>query len=128
MVRLSDLSEPERDVRNAALALDCHLYGWCPVQGEGTLAGYPLYFRSRHAHWTFTVALVVGKSPDYASGLLAPDGVDGFFEYGGDLGYELGGRYGTEHEAGYMPYDIAEKLIVACAKRFTKALASRSKP
>ena len=49
-----------------------------------------------------------------------------FSKISGVLGYELSGRYGTQDEAGYMPYDIAEKLIVACAKRFTKALAERA--
>lgn len=123
MARMSDLSEPERDVRNDALGLDCHLYGWCPVQGEGLLAGYPIYFRARHAGWIFTVAVDKDRPPDAASWLNAP--ADGFFEDMGILGYELSGNYGTEHEAGYMPYAIAAKLIVACAKRFTKALAAR---
>ena len=124
MARISDLSDPERDVRNDTLALDCHLSGWCPVQGEGTLRGYPIYFRARHAHWTFTVAVTKDRPCDFASWLNAP--IEGFFEDLGVLGYELGGQYGTEHEAGYMPYDIAEKLIVACAKRFTKAFAERA--
>jgi hypothetical protein len=125
MVRLSDLSEPERDVRNDALALACHLYGWCPVQGEGTIGDYPLYFRARGDSWSFTVVLVANANPDDLASWMRP-AADGFFDYAGRPGYELTGRYGSEFDAGYMPYDVAEKLIVACAKRFTKALAARN--
>lgn len=31
--------------------------GTCPVQAEGTINGYPFYFRSRHARWSLHVAL-----------------------------------------------------------------------
>jgi len=30
--------------------------GYCPVQAEGTINGYPFYFRSRHACWALHVA------------------------------------------------------------------------
>ena len=30
--------------------------GVCPVQAEGTINGYPFYFRSRHARWSLHVA------------------------------------------------------------------------
>lgn len=30
--------------------------GVCPVQAEGTISGYPFYFRSRHARWSLHVA------------------------------------------------------------------------
>jgi len=30
--------------------------GSCPVQAEGTISGYPFYFRSRHARWSLHVA------------------------------------------------------------------------
>jgi hypothetical protein len=29
--------------------------GHCPVQAEGTINGYPFYFRSRHQHWALYV-------------------------------------------------------------------------
>jgi len=30
--------------------------GTCPVQAEGTINGYPFYFRSRHARWSMRIA------------------------------------------------------------------------
>ena len=42
--------------------------GTCPVQAEGTIDGYPFYFRSRHARWSLQVALSQDGDPfdDYA--------------------------------------------------------------
>ena len=30
--------------------------GACPVQAEGTINGYPFYFRSRHMRWSIRIA------------------------------------------------------------------------
>jgi hypothetical protein len=37
--------------------------GYCPVQAEGTVNGYPFYFRSRHQHW----ALYIGPKGSTAN-------------------------------------------------------------
>jgi len=37
--------------------------GTCPVQAEGTINGYPFYFRSRHARWSLHVAATKESDP-----------------------------------------------------------------
>ena len=37
--------------------------GKCPVQAEGTINGYPFYFRSRHARWSIRIALTKDGDP-----------------------------------------------------------------
>lgn len=37
--------------------------GACPVQAEGTINGYPFYFRSRHEHWSIRIASDKDKDP-----------------------------------------------------------------
>ena len=37
--------------------------GTCPVQAEGTINGYPFYFRSRHARWSLYVASSTSSDP-----------------------------------------------------------------
>jgi hypothetical protein len=42
------------------LGLDIEFSGACPIQGEGTLRGYNVYYRSRGAGWQFSVAIAPG--------------------------------------------------------------------
>lgn len=51
-----------------------------PFQVEGTIAGFPFYFRERHGHWNFGIALVQDGSvhpADAAFGL----GTNIYFEH-----------------------------------------------
>jgi hypothetical protein len=98
--------EFERTIRDEQLELDCHLSGYCPVQGMGTVAGRPFYFRARHDAWTFAVS----ETPD----LEAED------IYSSEKGFYKQSAYGKPggEEAGWMPLDEAETLIRHCAAEY----------
>jgi hypothetical protein len=109
--------EPERHVLIEALGLECHIYGQAPVQADGRLAGHPLYFRARHDFWTFTLCTNADVDPS----CLRPGDETGFFRDGEFEGFELTGDYGSPHEASFMPYAEAERLIRECASRYLLA-------
>ena len=111
---LLDTAEPERRVRDAALSLECHIYGHAPVQADGRLSGYPFYFRARHCGWSFTLC----TNADIEPSALVEGDEPGFFHNGEYEGFALWGDYGSETEASYMPYAVAERLIRECAGRF----------
>jgi hypothetical protein len=84
------------------------VYGYCPVQGFGTVLGRELYFRARHDQWSFDVA-------DHA-GHLPSDGYrdsDGFY------------REGTYEEASWMPLQEAVEIIVRCLQEYAGVRAER---
>lgn len=108
------LFEPKRHVLDATLQLDCTIYGRGPVQADGRLIGHPLYFRARHAGWSFTLCVNADVDPS----ALMEGGAPGFFDDGEFRGYVLFGDYGTDHDASYMPYAEAERIIRACAEQF----------
>jgi hypothetical protein len=114
VVELESINEPERYVSDTQLRLECHIWGHAPVQADGRLAGRPLYFRARHTGWSFT--LCINKDIDPAG--LVEGSEPGFFSNGELRGYALWDEYGTEHEASYMPYAAAERLIRECAARY----------
>lgn len=108
------LFEPERHVQDATLQLDCTIYGRGPVQADGRLIGHPLYFRARHSGWSFTLCVNADVDPS----ALMEGRTSGFFDDGEFRGYVLFGDYGTDHDASYMPYAEAERIIRACAEQF----------
>lgn len=111
---------PSPMLRDENLQLEVYIYGNYPVQGDGKLLGYPLYFRARWDAWEFTVSL----NPDVIVDALLGRGSDvpGFFREGEYDGYYLTGRY---PQAGDMPLDTAKEILLDCARRFTDALSQR---
>ncbi len=84
-----------------------NLGGMTPVQGEGTIAGMPFYFRARGQRYTFSVA-------------STPDG-DPLEAWGGrdTAGYHVQHPYGDEEfAAGFMDLDVAEGFIRECARAY----------
>ncbi len=100
---MSSLTEFERRIEDETLQLHCRIWGYAPVQAEGTVAGKQLYFRARHDGWSFAVAASAGVDP-----------VDICFP---DQGFLREGEYGTSWDdaASYMEYDTAEAIIRRCA-------------
>jgi hypothetical protein len=117
MAEVGSVSEPERHVHDAALGLECHIYGHAPVQADGRLAGRPLYFRARWSGWTFTLCTSADIEP---AGMIEGD-EPGFFRDGELEGFALWGDYGVSTEASYMPYAEAERIIRECAARYLAA-------
>lgn len=107
-------SELERHVRDETLKLDCLICGYFPVQADGKLDGHPLYFRARCGWWSFTLCANADVDPSYLRSGEKP----GFFIDGDYIRYELTCEYGSQNEASYMPYDIAERFIRICALRY----------
>jgi hypothetical protein len=84
-----------------------NLGGMCPVQGEGTIDGFPFYFRARGQRYTFSVA-------------STPDG-DPLEAWGGsdEVGYHVQHSWGDgPFAAGYMELDVAESFIRQCAREY----------
>lgn len=74
-----------------------------PVQYEGTVDGTPFYFRARHEHWSFSAGVDPVKiSLGWAEGFNRE-------EEWGETGH---------HDASYMPYEEAEKIIKRCCEEF----------
>ena len=108
------------------LSLDGQLYGQCPVQGEGRIAGYYFYFRARGAHWTCAAYFdLANPEPSHFAG-LEPDAHDQLFEVDGVSGYVHCGDYGSNFDAGYMPYEDAEYFVRIFARDFLTKLQERS--
>ena len=49
---------------NASLEIET-IYGNCPVQAEGRIAGRPFYFRARCEGWSFSVGEEPVGNPDW---------------------------------------------------------------
>jgi hypothetical protein len=85
-----------------------------PVQAEGMIGGKPLYFRSRHEHWNFSVS----EDPN-----VDPVDIDSS-EQGLAHGFFVEEKYGNESfAASYMPLDEAERIIKRCAEMYVRAKA-----
>jgi HEAT repeat protein len=81
--------------------------GVCPVQAWGTLLGFPFYFRARHEHWSFEVE---AEHEDPMSDALP------------QVLFQREEAWGEgEHDAGYMPEEVAADLVVRCAWAFIGA-------
>jgi hypothetical protein len=113
-------NDPERHVEDAAQGLSCRIWGQAPVQADGRVNGSPMYFRARHDAWEFTLC----TSHDIDAAATWPNaGETGFFQNGEFRGYYLCGDYGKEHEASFMRYDEAERIIRDCVRRYLRAAA-----
>lgn len=100
-------------MREDALTVDW-LGGQAPVQAEGTVAGRPFYFRSRYAHWTFSLSEDDEVHPVAIDAAVA-GAAHGFFREG---------AYGTgRFEASYMPEGEARRIIRACAAEYLQERA-----
>ena len=117
MVDVGSIYEPERHVSDAALGLECHIYGHAPVQADGRLAGHPFYFRARWSGWTFTLC----TNADIEPAAMDEGDKPGFFRNGEFEGFALWGEYGSQTEASYMPYAVAERLIRECVAQYFAA-------
>jgi len=82
--------------------------GTCPVQAEGTINGYPFYFRSRHMRWSIRVARNKDGDPF--------DDDAWYFEE------DYPSKEGEEHlrrvSAGYAAKEECIKFIERCAETF----------
>jgi len=74
--------------------------GCCPVQAEGTIDGFPFYFRSRWDGWSLCVADKMGGDPLFDASWMHEE------EYPG--GGECGAGYATKEEC--------VEFISKCAK------------
>jgi hypothetical protein len=82
------------------------LGGNAPVQGEGTVAGRPFYFRARGQRWSFAVTEEPGADP--ASIWSVEDAMGS--------GFYMEGEYGERpFEASWMPEEDARRIIEECA-------------
>jgi hypothetical protein len=110
--------EPGTPVRDTELRLDGLIQGYIPVQAEGTVMGFPFYFRAKYGGWQFVVSLNPAVE---AAALDEGRTTEGFFEADGYRGYILKGEYPYDevHDTGsYMPYANVERVIRDCAARF----------
>ncbi len=82
--------------------------GNCPVQANGTLDGYPFYFRARGEHWTMTIA----NSKDTPMDDLW-SGYEEAWHYGEDYG-------DSQFAAGWMSEDEARAFLQKAAELFMK--------
>jgi hypothetical protein len=79
--------------------------GNCPVQAQGTVDGFPFYFRARGEHWTMTIS----HSKDTPQEDLWS---------GSEHVWHYGEYYGTWPEAGWMEESEARALIDKAAALF----------
>ena len=105
--------EFEREVFDGSAQLQCRIWGYGPVQAEGTVAGKLMYFRARWDAWTFALA---------TSKLANP--IDIYFP---EQGFVREGDYGRArgYEASWMSYDDAEAIIRRCAQEYVASTKSQ---
>lgn len=99
-----------QDFENKALNLSGKIQGPAPVQAEGTVNGFPFYFRARYDTWTFAIS----ENP-------AVDPVDiQMDEQGKTYGFFAEGRAGGEwdYAASYLDDDRAILIIERCAREY----------
>ena len=97
---------------NNALKLIGKIYGSAPVQADGTINGFPFYFRARWDEWTFAIS----ENPN-----ISPVDIQ-FIETGKEYGYFAEGRIGKEWEylASYMEVDMVKDIITKCSNEYLK--------
>ena len=74
----------------------------CPMQYEGDVDGYPLYFRLRHGYWSVTIA---------EKNAVWPRDNEKY--------YSRGGEYGDD-QTGLMPEEEALAIIERCVAEFRR--------
>lgn len=88
--------------------------GACPVQGDGTVDGLPIYFRARSDGWSFSIAQSSDLDPVNVSWETAP-------------GWWTEGDYGQFPDAGWMSGAHSQACVRAAVARW-RALGGPSAP
>jgi hypothetical protein len=95
------------------------IHGKCPVQAEGTIDGYPFYFRSRGGHWALKIS-DTGKDPICDPRWIFRE------EYNGrNAVRDIEINDGLRYSAGWADEDECAAFIERCASAFS---ASQPKP
>lgn len=99
-------------IENNDLKLIGKIYGSAPVQADGTVNGYPFYFRARWDEWSFAIS----ENPN-----ISPVDIQ-LIETGEKYGYFAEGRVGKEWEylASYMEVNTVKDIITKCASEYLK--------
>ncbi|MCB2378723.1 hypothetical protein LGH70_14065 [Hymenobacter sp. BT635] len=100
--------EYKRRIDDPQLLLIGELEGYAPIQGTGTVAGNPFYFRSRWDTWSFAIS----DDPEVdVLDICVPESAKyGFFAEA----TVSGGPYA----ASYLPLDTAEQIIKDCCRQY----------
>lgn len=124
---LAFTNEPVREIDKPELGLKCSIYGWAPVQADGHIGSFTIYFRARHMGWTFTVSINDAAEASFHSPRYDQfeNGAEGFFRIDDAYGYALEGDYYEGEGASYMPYDDAQQIIIDCTRRFLSEIMPR---
>jgi hypothetical protein len=89
------------------------LNGKCPVQAEGTIDGYPFYFRSRGGHWALKIA-EPGRDPECEARWTYRE------EYKGrHAARDVEINDGRKFAAGWADEDECAAFIERCADAFS---------
>lgn len=88
--------------------IDIHMYGACPMQGEGTVDGLPVYFRARGASWKLEISAEV-------------DGDAVGVGFGEAPGWIMGADYGSWPDAGWITGAHARQCFMAAVASWRAA-------
>lgn len=99
-----------QDFENKELNLKGKIQGPAPVQAEGTVNGFPFYFRARYDTWTFSIS----ENPEVDPVDIQMD------EQGKKYGFFAEGRVGNEwdYAASYLDDDKARHIIERCVSEY----------
>lgn len=99
-----------QEFENKELNLKGTIQGPAPVQAEGTVNGFPFYFRARHDQWTFSIS----EDPEIDPVDIQMD------EQGRKHGFFAEGRVGGEWEyaASYLDDNSVRRIIERCASEY----------
>ena len=81
------------------------IYGNCPVQGEGSVAGKPFYFRARWEHWSMGIGGDPVVEPEWYREQKWGDG---------------------PYAAGWMEEEEAKRIIELCAADYLAGRAGNT--
>lgn len=95
------------EIEHNDLKLKGRIYGSAPVQADGTINGFPFYFRARRNEWTFAIS----ENPD-----ISPVDIQ-FVEQGKEFGYFAEGTVGKEweYQTSYMEFSMVKDIIIKCS-------------
>lgn len=91
-----------------------------PVQFEGTVDGYPAYFRARYSGWSFTIARTEEAAVGASVGIRDSGPGAVLFDTGGYADDD-----GCGYCAGMMPLADATRLIWDCIERLRMTVRQR---
>ncbi|OQP40992.1 hypothetical protein A4H97_15440 [Niastella yeongjuensis] len=100
------------EFENNDLNLKGKIYGSAPVQSDGTINGFPFYFRARWDEWSFAIS----ENPD-----ISPVDIQ-LIDAGKEYGYFAEGRIGKawEYLASYMEVNMVKDIITKCTIEYLK--------